>query len=75
MQLNKAIKRPKTYTAEEKRSHKSLVGKIGVYSVEEMIFPVKIINERFRYGRLDVMISPRGGRGEQWVEFHKVTVE
>lgn len=67
--------KPKTYTAQQKKAHKSVVGKTGLYDFEEMSFPVRIINERFRYGRLDVMIKPLDGSGERWVEFHKVTVE
>lgn len=70
MQLNK----PKTYTAEEKRRHRSVVGRTGVYKTEEMSFPVRILNERFRYGRLDVKIKPINGSGERWVEFHKIVV-
>lgn len=66
--------RPKTYNAQQKKEHKSVVGKTGLYDFDEMSFPVAILNERFRYGRLDVMIRPLQGAGERWVEFHKVTV-
>jgi len=75
VQLNKLIKKPKTYTAKEKRNHRSLIGRNGVYVVDDMGFPVTILDERFRYGRLDVKIGPLNGHGEQWVEFHKVAVK
>jgi hypothetical protein len=66
--LNKA----KTFTASEKREHRSTVGRIGTVDTEGISVAVKVVAERFRYGRLDLKVKPLAGSGTRWVEYHNV---
>jgi hypothetical protein len=65
----------RTYSRSEQVEMNSAVGKVGEVSIEELLIGVKIVNERFRYGHYDVLVSPLIGKGEKWVEFHKVRVK
>ena len=65
----------KTYTREQRLAHKSVVGMIGTISFDDLEVSVKIHKERFRYGRLDVLVRPITGSGSRWVEFHRVKME
>jgi len=49
-------------------------GRSGVMSVEDLIVEVKITDARFRFGHLDLLVTPVAGEGERWVEQHRVTV-
>lgn len=40
--------------------------------MEDISVAVKVIGERFRYGRLDLQVKPLAGKGTRWVEFHNV---
>lgn len=65
----------KTYTREQRLAHKSVIGMIGTIFFDDLEVSVKIHKERFRYGRLDVLVRPIAGSGSRWVEFHKVKME
>lgn len=39
-----------------------------------MLVPVKIINARENFGRMDVLVTPEGGSGEAWVSAERVKV-
>jgi hypothetical protein len=65
----------RTYTREQRLAHKSVVGKVGTISIDELEVAVKVHKERFRYGRLDVLVRPIVGSGTKWVEFHKIKIE
>ena len=62
----------RTYTAEDKKKHRSVVGRVGTMSIEDISVAVKVVAERFRYGRLDLQVKPLAGTGTRWVEFHNV---
>ncbi len=34
----------------------------------ELLVPVKVLDVQARYGRLDILITPKGGRGEVWMQ-------
>lgn len=68
-------KEARTYTREQRLAHKTVVGKIGTVSFDDLEIAVKIHKERFRYGRLDVLVRPIAGSGSRWVEFHNVKLE
>ena len=46
--------------------------KHGLYSINGLLFPVRVLDARKVWGRVDVLISPLGGSGETWVESSKV---
>ena len=35
--------------------------------------PHKVLNVRRRYGRVDMLVSPVGGSGEEWVNDQRIT--
>lgn len=41
-------------------------------AMDDISIAVKVIGERFRYGRLDLQVKPLAGNGTRWVEFHNV---
>ena len=45
---------------------KAAVGKIGDIPVGEMRVTVKIVDARERWGRIDVLVTPLKGSGQQW---------
>jgi len=55
--------------ATERRSH---IGSMALYTRDELTFTVNIINERFNYGRRDVLIEPAQGSGSKWVAMNSV---
>lgn len=46
--------------------------KQGLYNMNGMLFPVRVLDARKVWGRVDILISPLGGSGETWVEASKV---
>lgn len=62
------------FTAQDKKKHRSVVGRVGTLSIEDISVAVKVIGERFRYGRLDLEVKPLAGKGSRWVEFHNVNL-
>lgn len=62
----------RVFTAEDKRKHRSVVGRVGSVAMDDISIAVKVIGERFRYGRLDLQVKPLAGNGTRWVEFHNV---
>ena len=68
--MNKA----KTFTREQRLRHKTTVGRIGSVKMDEMDVSVRVVAERFRYGRLDLQVKPIAGSGFKWVEFHNVRI-
>lgn len=52
------------------------VNKVAIYPVKEMAFLVRILEVKAApYGRVDVLISPIEGDGEQWVAITSVKVK
>lgn len=52
------------------------MGKVAIYPVKDMAFHVRILNVKAApYGRVDVLISPIEGDGEQWVAITSVKVK
>lgn len=40
----------------------------GIYRHNGMDFPVRVLDCRKVWGRVDLLVSPVGGTGEKWVE-------
>lgn len=49
-------------------------GETGLYKCNGLSFPVRILDARKVYGRIDVQIQPVGGEGERWVEASAVVM-
>lgn len=62
----------RVFTAQDKKKHRSVIGMVGSVEMEDISVAVKVIGERFRYGRLDLQVKPLAGKGTRWVEFHNV---
>jgi len=72
--MEKTLSKSRTFTAADKRKHRSVVGKVGVVSMDGISVAIKVVAERFRYGRLDLQVKPLAGKGSRWVEFHNVSL-
>lgn len=46
----------------------------GLYVHQGMKWPVKLIDARKVYGRVDVLITPVNGSGQKWVERNSVVL-
>ena len=49
-------------------------GKLASYAVGSLVIPVQILDARKVWGRVDCLITPIGGHGEQWVEASKINM-
>ena len=65
----------KTYTKQdvEKVNPKSLIGKTGLMTLDDLTVGVNITDARVRFGHIDLLVEPINGSGEKWVEKHPVT--
>ena len=65
----------KTYTKQdvEKINPKSLIGKSGLMTLDDLTVGVNITDARVRFGHIDLLVEPINGSGEKWVEKHRVT--
>ena len=65
----------KTYTKQdvEKVNPKSLIGKSGLMTLDDLTVGVNIADARVRFGHIDLLVEPINGSGEKWVEKHRVT--
>jgi|APGre2960657373_1045057.scaffolds.fasta_scaffold00491_17 hypothetical protein len=65
----------KTYTKQdvEKVNPKSLIGKTGLMTLDDLTVGVNITDARVRFGHIDLLVEPINGSGEKWVEKHRVT--
>lgn len=65
----------KTYTKQdvEKVNPKSLIGKTGLMTLDDLTVGVNITDARVRFGHIDLLVEPITGSGEKWVEKHRVT--
>ena len=43
------------------------IGKTGLYQVDEIQFPVKVMDVVVHWGRPKFLITPIGGQGSKWV--------
>lgn len=50
----------------------SYKGRVGRFEIDGLSFAVEIIDARLRFGHLDLLIVPKTGAGERWVEQHRV---
>ncbi len=48
--------------------------KMGTIDVDGLIVSITVTDARFRYGHIDLKVTPISGRGERWVESTKVTL-
>jgi hypothetical protein len=51
---------------------KQLVGKIGLLSSGKLSVPVGVLDSRYVFGRTDLLVTPIGGSGQEWVETGRV---
>jgi hypothetical protein len=51
-----------------------VANKLAVYRINGMHFPVRILDARKVYGRMDALITPVGGTGEVWVDVKGLTI-
>ena len=58
----------------EKINPKKAVGEVGILSMEGLDVGVKIADTRYRFGHIDYLVKPLNGKGEVWVERHRVKV-
>jgi hypothetical protein len=65
-----------TYDKEavEKLQPEKARGEVGVLSMEGLDVGVKIADVRVRFGHIDYLVKPLNGKGEVWVERHRVKV-
>ncbi|MBM4377567.1 MAG: hypothetical protein FJ095_21030 [Deltaproteobacteria bacterium] len=70
--MSKQRNKARTFSAQDKRDHRSVVGRVGSVSIDDISVAVRVVAERFRYGRLDLQVRPLAGKGSRWVEFHNV---
>lgn len=52
-----------------------VANKLAKYKCNGMMFPVRILDARKVYGRVDALITPIGGDGEKWVEASQLIVD
>jgi hypothetical protein len=64
----------KTYTKTDiaKINPESLIGTHGLMQCESLTVGVTIKDARVRFGHIDLLVEPKDGSGEQWVEKHRV---
>lgn len=65
-------KRPAPQVPEEIR--KQYRGKFARVTLEGLEFGVKITDVRKRYGHVDLLVTPRSGEGERWIQSDRVTL-
>lgn len=53
----------------------SSVGRTGSIDVNGLQVRVKVIEEKFAYGRIDAKVVPLQGSGEKWVHLARVSLD
>ena len=51
-----------------------LLDKTATLSTEGLSVPVRIVDARENFGRMDVLVTPEGGSGQAWVSAERVKV-
>lgn len=46
----------------------------GFVTFDKLTVAVKILDSRKVYGRIDVLVTPKHGSGEQWIDLARVKV-
>ncbi len=57
-----------------RREVNDLLDKEATLKLEGFQVPVKILDARENYGRIDCLVTPVGGTGEAWVSAERVTL-
>lgn len=65
-------KRPAPQVAAEVR--KQYRGRLAKVTLEGMEVGIKISEVRSRYGHVDLLVTPRQGSGERWIQADRVTL-
>ena len=52
-----------------------VANKTAQYRINGMTFPVRILDARKVWGRVDALITPIGGEGEKWVEAGQLVMD
>jgi hypothetical protein len=51
------------------------IGRTGLYHVGTLKFDVKVMDVRQVFGRIDFLVTPEHGNGQQWVESSRVQLD
>jgi len=64
------------YTADDQPSKNldDYRGRVGVLSINDLDVEVVIADARLRFGHLDLLVRPVAGKGERWVEQHRIAL-
>jgi hypothetical protein len=52
-----------------------LRGRKGLLDLGKLSVPINVIDSRTAFGRIDLLVRPINGRGEQWVSSDKVLLD
>jgi hypothetical protein len=52
----------------------NLIGKTAMFSNLRMKFPVRILDTKKAFGRIDALIEPIGGQGQKWIDASQLTM-
>jgi hypothetical protein len=48
------------------------IGSVRLFHGDSLDFPVRVLDLRPRFGKVDAAITPIGGRGTKWVELDRL---
>ena len=65
-------KRQKMMTALQAAEY---IGTVRLFHGDSLDFPVRVLDLRPRFGKVDAAITPIGGRGTKWVELDRLGEE
>ena len=51
------------------------IGTVRLFHGDSLDFPVRVLDLRPRFGKVDAAITPIGGRGTKWVELDRLGEE
>lgn len=69
METTETVKAKITDTDLDQFTHK-----MGTIDIEGLIVSITVTGARFRYGHIDLKVTPVSGRGERWIERKKITL-
>jgi|TARA_B110000263_G_scaffold151031_1_gene131081 hypothetical protein len=61
-------------TADGKIDFDAYKGLNATYRTGDLDFEVTIVDSRQRFGHLDLLVEPKSGAGDRWVEFKNLTI-
>ena len=49
-------------------------GKTGSIDFDGLVVEIRVSRARFRYGHIDLLVTPKAGTGERWIERNRVSL-